>query len=98
MSEAGKSCGRHYSNGELVRRLLALAWQFRTDCLLSFGLSVILLLLGLAGLQFLGTAIDVIRHALSETQRAPIYPFGWTPPGHWQPFDVVFALSLAIVG
>jgi ATP-binding cassette subfamily B protein len=98
MSESGKTPERHYSNGELVRRLLALAWKFRTDCLLSFGLSVLLLLLALAGLQFLGTAIDVIRHALSETQRAPVYPFGWTPPGRWQPFDIVFALALAIVG
>jgi ATP-binding cassette subfamily B protein len=78
--------------------LLALAWKFRTDCLLSAGLSVILLLLGLAGLQFLGTAIDVIRHALSETHLAPVYPFGWMPPPRWTPFDIVLALSLAIVG
>ena len=80
-----------------MRRLLALAWKFRTDCLLSFGLSVILLLLALAGLQFLGTSIDVIRHALSETQHAPVYPFGWTPPSRWSPFDIVLALSLAII-
>ncbi len=61
-----------YSTGELVRRLLALAWRFRADCLLSVVLSLALLLLGLAGLQLLGVVIDVIRHALDVTQRAPV--------------------------
>src|SRR4051794_6054339 len=88
---------RQYSNGELVRRLLGLAWNFRSDCLLSFGLSVVLLLLGLAGLQFLGTVIDVIRYALLQTDRAPVYPFGWHPRANWSPLQVVSALSAAIV-
>src|SRR5689334_24872255 len=89
---------RRYSSGELVRRLLALAWEFRGDCLLSVVLSVALLLLGLAGLQLLGLVIDVIRHALDPAQRAPVYPFGWTPPSLWSPLQIVTALSLAIVG
>ena len=58
--------GREYPTNELVRRLLALAWQFRSDCLLSLGLSLTLLLLGLAGLQLLGVVIDVIRRALVD--------------------------------
>jgi ATP-binding cassette, subfamily B, bacterial len=86
-----------YSTGELVRRLLALAWQFRADCLLSVLLSLALLLLGLAGLQLLGVVIDVIRHALDPLQRAPVYPFGWTPPRGWTPIQIVTALSGAIV-
>jgi len=86
-----------YSTGELVRRLLALAWQFRADCLLSALLSLTLLLLGLAGLQLLGVVIDVIRHALDPLQRAPIYPFGWSPPAGWGPLQIVTALSGAIV-
>lgn len=89
---------RRYDTGELVRRLLALAWQFRGDCLLSVALSMALLLLGLLGLQLLGVVIDVIRHALDPAQRAPVYPFGWTPPGAWTPLQIVVALSLAIVG
>ncbi|HEY2859831.1 MAG TPA: ABC transporter ATP-binding protein, partial [Terracidiphilus sp.] len=88
---------RQYSTGKLVRRLLELAWQFRTDCLLSVLLSLALLLLGLAGLQLLGVVIDVIRHALDSTQRAPLYPFGWRPPASWQPLDVVSALAGGIV-
>jgi ABC-type multidrug transport system fused ATPase/permease subunit len=86
-----------YGTGELVRRLLALAWQFRSDCLLSLVQSIGLLLLGLVGLQLLGVVIDVIRHALDPSQRAPVYPLGWHPPAGWAPLQIVTALSLAIV-
>ncbi len=88
----------NYSTGQLVRRLLALAWRYRADCLLSLGLSVVLLLLGLVGLQLLGAVIDVIRHALNPAERAPGFPLGWNPPANWTPIQVVTALSLAIVG
>ncbi len=88
---------RRYSNGELVRRLLALAWEFRADCLWSLLLSLTLLLLGLVGLQLLGVVVDVIRHALDPSQRAPLYPFGWSPPAGWEPLQVVSAMSLAII-
>ncbi len=86
-----------YSTGELVRRLLVLAWRFRSDCLLSMLLSLALLLLGLFGLQLLGVVIDVIRHALDPVQRTPIYPLGWLPPRAWTPLRIVTALSGAIV-
>src|SRR5262245_30564726 len=86
-----------YSTGKLLARLLALAWQFRMDCLLTVFLGIILLLLGLMGLQLLGTAIDVIRHALDPKAIAPVYPFGWKPPTNWSALRIVTALSLAIV-
>ena len=92
-----KAEDRRYSTAELVRRLLALAWQFRGDCLLSVLLSLALLLLGLLGLQLLGVVVDVIRHALDPTLRIPVYPFGWVPPGSWSALKIVSALSLAIV-
>ncbi|HLX72783.1 MAG TPA: ABC transporter ATP-binding protein, partial [Verrucomicrobiae bacterium] len=88
---------RRYSTGELVRRLLALAWQFRVDCVASLALSVLLLLLALLGLQLLGVVVDVIRHALDSTQRAPVYPYGWTPPAAWTPLHIVTALSFVII-
>src|SRR5580658_7226419 len=88
---------REYPTGELVRRLLALAWRYRADCLLSVSLGLVLLLLGLFGLQLLGVVIDVIRHALDSSQRAPRYPFGWRPPVAWTALQAVTALSLAIV-
>src|ERR1039457_5039237 len=67
-SPSRKHHERRYATGELVRRLLGLAWQFRGDCLRSLALSVMLLLLGLVGLQLLGVVIDVIRHALDPAQ------------------------------
>src|SRR6185436_21511 len=88
---------RRYSAGELVRRLLSLAWQFRVDCIASLALSLVLLLLALLGLQLLGVVIDVIRHALDPSQRVPMYPYGWTPPAQWTPLHVVTALSVVIV-
>jgi ATP-binding cassette subfamily B protein len=88
---------RQYSTAELVRRLLALAWQFRFDCLLSVTLSILLLLLGLAGLQLLGLAIDVIRHALNPAQQPPSFPFGWAPPANWPPLKVLIWISVAII-
>ncbi len=93
----GQGASGQYPTRELVRRLLVLAWRFRGDCLLSVGLSVALLVLGLAGLQWLGVVIDVIRHGLDPSQRPPVYPFGWSPPATWTPLQVVTALSLAIV-
>jgi len=88
---------QRYATGELVRRLVALAWRFRADCLWSLGLSLVLLLLGIVGLKLLGVVIDVIRHALDPSLPAPVYPFGWRPPAGWAPLRIVTALSLAIV-
>ena len=88
---------REYPTGERVRRLLALAGRFRTDFLLSVFLGLVLLLLGLLGLQLLGVVIDVIRHALDSSQTAPNYPFGWRPPTTWTVLQIVTALALAIV-
>src|SRR5579859_5096216 len=91
------SADERYPTRELVRRLVALAWRFRRDCLWSLVLSVVLLLLGIAGLKLLGVVIDVIRHALNATAPVPQYPFGWQPPSEWSPLQIVTALALAIV-
>jgi ABC-type multidrug transport system fused ATPase/permease subunit len=99
MSAAGVSAGlqRQYRTGELVRRLLKLAWRFRGACVVSVLLSLTLLGLGLLGLQLLGVAIDVLRHALGTSPRPPAYPLGWKPPPHWPPLQIVAVLSLGIV-
>lgn len=86
-----------YSAAALVRRLLGLAWQFRGDCTLLLVLSVLVLVLGLMGLQLLGIVIDVIRHALNPAIGAPVFPYGWKPPASWTALNVITALSAAIV-
>jgi len=74
-----------------------LAWRFRGDCLLSLGLSLALLLLGIVGLKLLGVVIDIIRYQLDPSVPPPVYPFGWQPPDGWSPLTTVAALALAIV-
>jgi ATP-binding cassette subfamily B protein len=97
------SAGNHrpndnqYSTGILVRRLFALAWQFRANCIWSMVLSLVLLLLGIIGLQLLGVVIDVIRQALDPALPPPAYPLGWHPPAAWAPLRIVTVLALAIV-
>jgi ATP-binding cassette subfamily B protein len=99
MSEASQETTpeRQYPTQELVRRLLALAWRFRADCLISLVLSGALLFLALTGLQFLGVVVDVLRHAVDPAQRLPLYPFGWVPPPSWSPLAIVSVLSVGIV-
>ena len=93
-----KSAGdEQYSSWILFRRLLALAWRFRADCLWSLGLSLVLLLFSIVGLKWLGVVIDVIRHALNPALPPPAYPFGLHPPAAWAPLQVVAALAAAIV-
>ncbi len=85
-----------YSPGKLAWRLLGIAWQFRMDCIVSVLQAAGLLLLGITGLQLLGSAIDVIRHALDATLPPPVYPLGWHPPGNWTPLEIVAALTAGI--
>jgi ATP-binding cassette subfamily B protein len=86
-----------YSTHELVRRLFALAWRFRADCVWSVVLSLILLLLGIMGLKLLGLVIDVIRRALDPTLPVPAYPFGWNPPAGWTALQIVAAIAVTIM-
>jgi len=95
-SPGDSSSEERYSTVSLVRRLTGLAWQFRTNFLLSLGLSISLVLLGLAGLQLLGIVIDVIRHALDPDLPAPQFPFGWQAPPAWSPLKLIAALAAAI--
>lgn len=85
-----------YSTGNLVRRLLGLAWNFRRSFLLSLVLSISLVLLGLTGLQLLGVVVDVIRHELDPSLPAAQFPFGWHPPSGWTPLGTVVVLSASL--
>ena len=86
-----------YSTGKLVRRLFALAWIFRADCIWSVVLSLVLLLFGIAGLKLLGLVIDVIRRALDPALPSPAYPFGWNSPTTWSALQIVTAIALVIM-
>ncbi len=91
------AANERYSTGKLVRRLLALAWQFRADCIWSVVLSLILLLFGIMGLKLLGLVIDIILHALDPAKPLPIYPLHWNPPATWSALQTVTAVAVAIM-
>ena len=86
-----------YSEKELIRRLLALAWQFRADCIWSVVLSLVLLLLGIMGLKLLGLVVDVIRRALDPSFPPAVYPLGWNPPAGWSALQIVTAIAVTIM-
>lgn len=86
------------SSWGLVRRLLSLAWHYRGGCIRVVGLQVILLSFGLAGLGLTGVGIDVVRTAMQPGSAAPHWPFGFTPPPAWTPWQTLVVISAAILG
>ena len=92
-----RATDERYSTGILIQRLLALAWQFRADCVWSVVLSLVLLLLGIMGLKLLGLVIDVIRRALDSSLPPPVYPLGWQPPAEWSALQTVTAIAVTIM-
>jgi ABC-type multidrug transport system fused ATPase/permease subunit len=82
MSEAPEASkhARELSHALLLRRLLGLAWQYRSRCIAVFVFQVLLLGLGVLGLGLSGLAIDVTRHAVQPSSAAPRWPLGVEPP------------------
>jgi ABC-type multidrug transport system fused ATPase/permease subunit len=81
-----------------LRRLLALSWQYRRECLTVFAFQVVLLGLGISGLGFSGVAIDVTRAALQPGTPGPHWPLGIAPPASWLPRQTLIAISLLVLG
>ena len=84
-------------SSRLLRRLLALSFQYRRECLTVFGFQIVLLGLGISGLGLSGVAIDVTRAALSAGAPAPHWPLGLLPPTTWSPRQVLLAISLLVL-
>lgn len=80
------------SNFALIRRLFGLVWQYRSRCFQVLGIQLVLLTLGLAGLNFTGQAIDIIRHQVSGAP-LPSAGFRLSFPASWPPFTVVMFLA-----
>ncbi len=82
-----------HSNSALVRRLLALSWQYRGRCLVVLGYQVLLLAFGLLGLGALGLGIDYIHHQIRPERAVPSWPFGLAPPTEWPPLVVIAVIA-----
>lgn len=82
-----------HSNSALVRRLLALSWQYRGRTLVVLGYQILLLAFGLLGLGALGLGIDYIHHQIRPDRAAPAWPFGVSPPATWTPLAVIALIA-----
>ena len=69
------------SNWALMVRLFGLAWRYRLHCLRVLGIQLVLLTLGLMGLNFTGVGIDYIRRRIAERSPLP----GGRPLGGGEP-------------
>ncbi|HZP61658.1 MAG TPA: ABC transporter transmembrane domain-containing protein, partial [Opitutaceae bacterium] len=89
--------GARYTNGELIRRLFALAWRYRLRCCQVLGLQLVLLTLGLFGLSFTGIGIDFIRH---KVEHAPLPPnkLHLALPESWPALHVLALIGGCILG
>ncbi len=94
----GLNSGQRASS-QLLKRLLALSWQYRRECLTVFAFQIVLLGLGISGLGLSGLAIDVTRAALTPGAPPPHWPFGLLPPSTWSrsPAHVLLAISLLVL-
>lgn len=84
----------------LMRRLLALTWQYRLGCLKVILLQVALLVLALSGLGLMGVGVDFLRFEIhasvpggATVPKPPHWPFGLCPPTAWTPMQVLFAIA-----
>jgi len=94
------------SNWALIVRLFGLAWRYRLHCLRVLGIQLVLLTLGLMGLNFTGVGIDYIRRRIAE--RSPLpggHPlvagtsvFHFALPESWPAMKVLALLGGMILG
>jgi ATP-binding cassette subfamily B protein len=78
-----------FSNATLIRRLLALSWRYRTECVKVLVCQTVLLALGLLGLGALGLGIDFIQHQILPTASPPHWPYGLALPETWPAMGVL---------
>ncbi len=85
----------HYTDRDLILRLLNLGWHYRGRTLLVIGTQVLVLGLTLGGLALLGIGVDVIRerHDLAALH----LPFSLRIPAAWSYYHVLTATSIAIL-
>ena len=86
-----------YSNWQLIRRLLGLAWRYRRGSIAVLAQQALLVALSLAALGLTGVAIDALRHWLDATSGPPRWPFGFAPPASFRPIEVTATLASAIL-
>ena len=85
------------SDGKIIRRLLALSWRYRRECIKVFTYQLVLIALGLAGLGFTGLGIDYIRYQIQPGANPPHWPLHFVPPANWTPMNVLMAIAAVML-
>lgn len=85
------------SNWSLVRRLMALSWQYRRQMILILTIQTAILAMTVSGLGLAGLGIDAIRVAVDANAPTPKWPLGLAPPASWSSLAVMFAIAIAII-
>ncbi|MFW6061146.1 MAG: ABC transporter ATP-binding protein, partial [Phycisphaeraceae bacterium] len=71
---------RTQSNWQLIRRMLALSWQYRWGCVKLVGLHLLVVAMKLAGLGFFGLGVDYVANRVApERYPDPRWPLGLSP-------------------
>ena len=81
------------TNASLIRRLLSLAWRYRSGCVRVLVQQLLLVLLSLGAVGFTGLAIDVIRAAVDPGATPPEWPLGWRPPAELVAAETVCVIA-----
>lgn len=90
--------GVDLSNAQLLKRMLALGWQYRRGCLGLLALQGLLLATGLSGLGLTGVGIDAVLFHAGSAQHPATWPGGWHPPADWPPMaEVGLAAGLILL-
>ena len=86
-----------YTNAQLIRRMLGLAWRYKIRVITLLLIQIFLLTVTLSAISFTGLGVDIIHIAFNPAAKPPDYPFGFTPPAAWSPLQTLSSLGAAIL-
>ncbi|MEO0965390.1 MAG: ABC transporter ATP-binding protein [Planctomycetota bacterium] len=86
------------SNWQLIARLLALAWRYRAQALLTLGLQLVLLVLAVSNFGLLGLGVDELYVHVKDGADPPSWPLGIPRPAEWPPMGRVALIAGVIFG
>ena len=85
------------SDWTVIRRLLALSWRYRRECIKVFVYQLILVVMGLGGLGLTGLGIDYVRFQVQPGVNPPHWPLRLVPPATWTPMNVLMAIAAVML-
>jgi ATP-binding cassette subfamily B protein len=85
------------SDWTVIRRLLALSWRYRRECIKVFAYQLILVVMGLGGLGLTGLGIDYVRYQVQPGVNPPHWPLRLVPPATWTPMNVLMAIAAVML-